>query len=304
MIGIAVLASLAGAAAQEPRSVFRAEADLTNVGVTVTDRQGAVVSTLEADDFEIVEDGEPQTVRFFARTTDESAPELHAAIMLDSSESMAADVDLSRSAAIKFLNRLPEAKDLTVVDFDSEIRVSRFSQQDFPRLVERVRGRKVKGFTALYDAFLVYLDGTTSTPGRSVLVAFTDGGDSRSSSDFGDVVSGVRSADNVTIYVVGLLEHQSSQARGEQRLRLSRIAEESGGVAIFPVSMRQIDEAYDRIMGELRGQYSLGYVSSNTRQDGRWREVKVRLKGPRLKDYKVRTRTGYFAPYRRADVSR
>ena len=78
---------------------------------------------------------------------------------------MEADLKLSRSAAIKFLNTLPEAEDITLVDFDTEVRVARYGQRDFARLVERIRSRKPDGWTALYDALGVYLDGA-DTPGR------------------------------------------------------------------------------------------------------------------------------------------
>ena len=291
---LTIVVSVGAAAAQQ---VFRSEADLTHFGVTVVDKRGTIVSTLTADDFEIIEDGKPQVISQFARGVEGPAPDLHAGIMLDTSESMAADRNLSHSAAIKFLNRLPEAKDLTLVDFDSEIRLGRFSQDDFPRLVERIRNRKVEGMTALYDAFVIYLERALANSGRSVLVALTDGGDSRSTSSFADVVDGVRASSNVTIYVIGLVENQSSDMRSELRVRLSRIAEESGGQAVFPYSMKQIEAAYDRIASELRSQYSLGYVSSNTRRDGRWRKVKIRIKHPDLKDLRVRTREGYFAPY-------
>lgn len=295
--GLMVMASLAGLGAQQPRTVFRAQADLAQFGVTVTDRRGAIVTTLAAEDFEIVEDGRPQTIQYFARGIDGSAPDVHAGLMLDTSESMLADRHLSHSAAIRFLNKLPDARDLTLVDFDSEIRVGRFSQDHFPRLVERIRTSKPGGLTALYDAFVVYLDGSLSNSGRSVLVAVTDGGDSRSSTSFADLVSIVRASAHATIYVVGLIEHQPSETRAEQRVRLTRIAEESGGQAVFPYSLKQIDDAYDRIVSELRGQYSLGYVSTNTQRDGRWRSVKIRIRRSDLKDLKVRTRTGYFAPH-------
>jgi len=296
VVAVGLMASLVVSHAQQPQTVFRAEADLTHFGVSVTDRRGSIVTGLTAEDFEVIEDGRPQTIRFFAQGTDETAPELHAGLMLDTSESMIEDLDLSRTAAIKFLNRLPEARDLTLVDFDSQVRVGRFAQDDFPRLVERIRSRKGEGMTALYDAFILYLDGAAGNQGRSVLVALTDGGDSRSTTDFGDVLEMVRASSNVTIYVVGLLEHQSSQSRGEQRVRLTRIADESGGQAIFPYSMKEVDAAYDRIVSELRGQYSLGYVSTNTRNDGRWRSVKIRVRRPDLKDVRIRTRGGYFAP--------
>jgi VWFA-related protein len=289
-------ACLAVPSAQQPATVFRADADLTHVAVTVTDRRGTPVTTLSADDFEILEDGQLQTIRYFARGSEDSAPDLYAGIMLDSSESMIKDRSMSHGAAIKFLNRLPEARELTLVDFDTEIRIGRFSQDNFPRLVERIRSRQESGWTALYDAFVVYLGGAWTNPGRSVLVAVTDGGNSRSSASYTDVLSAVRASTNVTIYVVGLVENQSPDVRSESRVRLSRIAEESGGEAIFPYSMKQVEEAYDRIVAGIHGQYSIGYVSSNRSRNGAWRSLKVRLRGPRSKDLRIRSREGYFAP--------
>ena len=61
-------------------------------------------------------------------------------------------MELARSAAIKFLNRLPRAEDMTIVDFDTEVRIATYAQNDFTRLVARLRGRKPDGWTALWDA--------------------------------------------------------------------------------------------------------------------------------------------------------
>ena len=295
VIAGALAAAAVHPAAQRPQSTFRAGTDLVHFGVTVTDKRGNVVNGLTAHDFEIVEDGKAQTVDFFVQGTSGQAPDLHLGLLFDTSESMASDLETSRSAAIKFLNRFQDARDLTLVDFATEVRVGRFSQDDFPRLVERIRSRAGKGYTALYDAFVLYLTGAAENSGRTILVAFTDGGDSRSSLNFSDVVETIR-ASSVTIYVVGFLEHQSASTLNEQRLRLTRIAEESGGQAIFPLSMKQIEEAYDRIVAEIRAQYNLGYLSTNTSRDGRWRNVRIRTR-PDLKDLRVRTRSGYFAPY-------
>jgi Ca-activated chloride channel homolog len=112
-----------------------------------------------------------------------------------------------------------------------------------------------------------------------------------------DVMTLVRASD-VTVYAVGFVENQPSNARGQQRLRLTQIATESGGEAFFPLSMKQVDAAYDKIVAQIRAQYSLGYVSSSTAFDGRWRKVEIRMKRPELKDARLQTRKGYFAPYR------
>ena len=277
------------------QSVFRSDADLVHFTVTVTDKKGNVVRDLTVDDFEVLEEGKPQAISSFARGDDTSEVALHAGLLFDTSESMIKDLEIARTAAIGFLNRLPDAEDLTLVDFDTDVRLGRFTQDDFPRLVERIRSREPDGYTALYDAFAVYLDSAREQRGRTVLVAFTDGGDSRSEITFNDVLNTIR-ASGVTIYVVGLLENQYGSLKNESRLRLGRIAEEAGGQAIFPTSMKQIESAYDRILEELRGQYSLGYVSTDARRDGKWRDVRIRVTRPELKDLRVRTRHGYFAP--------
>jgi Ca-activated chloride channel family protein len=283
-------------AAQQP--VFRAETDLVSFGVTVTDRRGGFITDLTADDFEILEEGRSQTLKYFARgDSTDAAPVMHVGLLFDTSGSMLQDIQMARTAAIRFLNTLREAKDITLVDFDTEVRVARYGQQDFPRLVERIRSRKPDGLTAMYDALGLYLDGADRDDGRTVLVVFTDGGDTRSTLRFSDALTLIRASD-VTIYAVGFLEHQRGGDRNQQRLQLSQMAAESGGEAFFPFSMKQIDEAYDKILTQIRAQYSLGYLSSNQAQDGSWRKVEIKVRRPDLKDLRVQTRKGYFAPYR------
>jgi Ca-activated chloride channel family protein len=290
-----LLAFLAPLAAQQP--TFRVETDLVNFGVTVTDRRGTFLTDLTAEDFEIFEGGKKQTLKYFTRGDDTAAaPDLHVGLLFDTSGSMGEDIQLARSAAIRFLNTLTDAKDITLVDFDTEVRVSRFGQQDFPRLVERIRGRKPEGFTAMYDALGLYLQDDVDD-GRKILVLFSDGGDTRSTIGFADVMTLVRASD-VTVYAVGFVENQPSNARGQQRLRLTQIAQESGGEAFFPSSMKQVDAAYDKIVAQIRAQYSLGYVSNSTAFDGRWRKVEIKVRRPDLKDLRIQTRKGYFAPFR------
>jgi Ca-activated chloride channel family protein len=285
-------------AGQQP--VFRAETSLVTVGVTIRDRAGAPITDLTRDDFTVTEDGREQAVTYFSRGDAENgAVETHVGLLLDTSGSMGDDIALARSAAVRFLNTLTDAADMTLVDFDTEVRVARFTQQDFPRMVERIRSRKASGMTAMYDALGVYLDGAAEAEGRTVLVLFTDGGDTRSSIAFKEVLTLLR-ASSVTVYAVGFLDHQPAGVRSEQRLRLTQMATETGGEAVFPLSMKEIEAAYDRVVAGIRAQYSLGYVSTNPARDGRWRklEVKVTRSSTRpSRDLRVQTRKGYFAPF-------
>jgi Ca-activated chloride channel family protein len=293
----AILAiALAFPAAQQP--TFRAGTELVSVAATVADRRGQLLTGLTRDDFEVLEDGKPQTLQHFARGDDiDSGPELHIGLLFDTSGSMESDIRLSRSAAIRFLNTMNHAQDMTLVDFDTEVRVTKFSQQDFPRLVERIRSRKPEGFTAMYDALGVYLDGASELTGRKVLVVFTDGGDTRSAIRFGDAMTLIRASD-VTVYAIGFLQNQSGGSRSDQRIRLTQMANESGGTAFFPTSMKEIEEAYDTIVSQVRAQYTLGYVSTNTATDGHWRKVELRVRPPAGNGVRIQSRKGYFAPFR------
>ena len=291
-LGLVVTSGLA-----EAQPVYRTGVELVHFGVTVVDRKGTPVSGLTVDDFEVVERGTPQPIWYFAQGDTDDARPLHLGLLFDCSGSMTEDLSFSRSAAIKFLNTQERAEDITLVDFDTEVRAARFGPRDFPRLVERLRSRKPDGWTALYDALGVYLDGSQDQTGQKVLVIYTDGGDTSSTMSFAEALSLIKASD-VTVYAVGFLEHQPSSSRMEQRLRLQQLAESTGGQAIFPMSIKQLDEAYDKIFQELNARYTLGYVSTDRRADGAWREVEVRLTRPELKGAKVRTRRGYFAPYR------
>jgi Ca-activated chloride channel family protein len=270
--------------------------DLASFGVTVVDRKGGLVTDLSRDDFEVREDGRLQAVTLFARgDAPEAAPPLRLGLLFDTSGSMEESIGLSRSAAIKFLNTLHEAQDITLVDFDTEVRVVRYGQHDFPRLVERIRKRKPDGNTALYDALGVYLDGASTEEGRRTLVLYTDGGDTSSTMTYNEAQTLLRASD-VTLYAIGFLSHLSQALQMDQRVKLRTLAELTGGLAFFPTVIKDLDGTYDKIAAEIRSQFTLGYLSTNTNLDGSWRKVEIKVNRPGAK---VRTRQGYYAPYRK-----
>jgi Ca-activated chloride channel family protein len=235
-------------------------------------------------------------VQFFSAGNPEQAPPLHIGLLLDTSGSMANDLRDARSAAVKFVNTLDHAADVTLVDFDNEVRVARFEPESYPRLVERIRGRKPDGWTALYDAIGVYLNGAQQQDGQKVLVLYTDGGDTRSSITFSEMLDLCKASD-VTVYSIGYMENQGG-SRMQQRNELERVAQLTGGQAFFPGVAKDLDGVFEKIREELAGRYTLGYLSSDPRTDGSWRPVEIKLLRQDLKGVRLRTRAGYFAPYR------
>jgi Ca-activated chloride channel family protein len=288
------LVSCVSSAAGQQVPVFRGGVDLVNLGVTVTDKKGNLVTDLTQDDLEIYEDGRKQTLRHFAGGNAEPGPALHLGLMLDVSGSMGEDMSFTKTASIKFLNTLVDAVDITVVDFDTEVRAARYSQNEFARLIERIRQKKASGNTALYDAVGLYLDGASGQDGRKIMLLYTDGGDTRSSISLQELMDLLKASD-VTVYAIGELEHQLSSTKNEQRMLLQRIADVTGGQAFFPTAVKELDSIYEKVVAQIRAQYTVGYVSTNEKTDGAWRRVEVKVV---RKDLRVRSRRGYFAPYR------
>lgn len=295
-----VVLVLAGVAAASAQPVFRSGVDLVRFGVTVVDDDGDPVSGLTAADFRVVEEGDEQRIAYFSRglELDRDRMPLHLGVLFDVSGSMTVDASFAKTAAIRFLRGLDFAADVTLVDFDTQVRVSRFTPVDFPRLVERLRAQEAEGMTALYDALGVYLDGAFAQDGRKLLLLYSDGADTRSRLRFGELRDLLRASD-VTVYAIGFQSVRRTLAQMRQRLRLQQIAELTGGRAYFPTSEESLDEIYGRIREELEARYSLGYVSTDPTTDGAWRRVTVSLRGdrPGLDDASIRAREGYFAPY-------
>ena len=294
----AVMLLAAGLQAQD--LLFTSRIDLVQLGVTVEGRDGVPLGDLTREHFEVYEDGELQEIRYFAQglAADAEIVPTHLGVLFDTSGSMERDASFAKTAAIKFLNTLTYAEDMTVVDFDTEVRVGRYDSDDFPRLVERIRSSRTSGQTALYDALGVYLDGAFEQDGRKVLLLYTDGADTRSRTTLSDLSDLVKASD-VTIYAIGFQEQLPSSVRPIERMRLQQLTALTGGRSYFPNRVEDLDEIYEQIAAELDARYSLGYVSTNPRMDGSWRELEVKLRNPpsghgRLR---VRTREGYFALY-------
>jgi VWFA-related protein len=302
--GIAAVAAFhrAEAAGEGGQQRFKVGVDLVHFSVIVTDKQGSPITGLKPEDFELVEEGKPQSITYFTEGDADGARlaetlPLRLGLALDTSGSMDRDISDVRTGAIKFLLANEAAVDFTLVDFDTEVRVTRYGPDETERLIERIRKRKPDGWTALYDAVGVYLHSVGTVDGQKILLLYTDGGDTRSELTFADLLDLLKSAD-ATVYAIGYLENQPGSARSMQQGQLQRMSAVTGGQAFFPSSLKELEKIYEKIQREIAARYSLGYISSDTRKDGEWRKVEVKLKRQDLKGAKLRTRAGYFAPYR------
>jgi len=277
--------------------VFRSGLEMVNLTLSVRDAQGMLVDNLSADDFRVTEDGRPQAVRLFAKAVEPAERTeltLDLGLLIDTSESMRAELRLSQEAAVRFLEAVPRARELLTVFFDQDIRVSRYDSEHQQGLIERIFDAKGNGNTALYDAITVYLSRVADTTGRKILVLFTDGDDTTSSVSLPDLMGLVRGS-SVTIYPIAFT---GSYRIGDKRSLSARsfvqqLADISGGAVFLPRTSKDLPTIYNKILEELSSQYVLGFVSDNTKHDGKFRKLHVDVGRPGLK---VRHRQGYLAP--------
>jgi Ca-activated chloride channel family protein len=219
---------------------------------------------------------------------------LNLGLLFDTSESMRDNLKLSQESAIRFLEAIPRARDLVLVFFDRDIRLSRYNSENQQGIFGRILETKGEGYTALHDAIAVYLWRVADTPGRKVLVLFTDGDDTTSQVPPSEVQRLVRSGDTV-IYTVAFPGEQRPGSPEALRARafLYSLADLSGGRVFQPTESRELARIYQSILDELSTQYVLGYVSDNPARDGKFRKITVETRRPGLK---LRHRPGYDAP--------
>lgn len=266
---------------------------MVHLPVIVVDRQGTPIRGLTAEDFSVIEAGHVQEVTAFAEGPPGPAVPLHLALMFDTSESMEKELDLAVRLGVGLVDGLPEASDVTLVEFDASVRISRFEPPSYSRLIERLRVRgKLGQRTALFDALGRYVAMIRERPGQHVVVISTDGADSSSRLNIADAVDLVRLGD-VIVYAVGYLNQAAASDRARQQGMLTALSRETGGEAFFPSARRDLDQIVERIRAEIGARYTLGYVRPPSTGAEGFRRVQVRLSRPGLDGARVRARSGY-----------
>jgi VWFA-related protein len=282
------------AAPANPADNIKVRVDLVNVLLTVTNKRNHLESGLAKEDFRVLEDNKPQTIRYFSRETD--LP-LRIGVLVDTSASIRERLRFEQEAAIDFLaTTLRAGKDLAFVEaFDVKPQTVQDYTGDLDKLSAAIRGLMAGGVTTLYDAIYVscrnkmlvfpppepYL--------RRIMIIISDGEDNESEHTREEALAMAQHAE-VTLYAVSTSE-PGAQTHGDRILK--RLAEQTGGRAFFPFKADETAADFRQIARELRSQYSLAYVSTNRAHDGTFRNITIE---PLQKGLQVRAKPGYFAP--------
>jgi Ca-activated chloride channel family protein len=282
-----------------PQTPFRAGVEVVSLNVIVTDGSGHYVTDLSQGDFSIFEDGVKQDVTFFTRT---NLP-IALSVLLDTSASMENKLPTAQEAAIGFAKRLRSQDLAEVIDFDSRAVVLQDFTNNATQLEQAIKKTSAGGSTSLYNAVYIALKDLKKIVAKNVeeirreaIVVLSDGEDTSSLLSFEEVLDLAKRSETA-IYTIGLRANEgpSTTTKGfkEAEFVLRQFAQETGGRAFFPNQLVELATVYGQISDELSSQYTVGYTSRNTKRDGAWRRVVVRVNRPSLV---ARTKLGYFAP--------
>jgi VWFA-related protein len=265
------------------------DVDLVVFNVTVLDNDGRPVTGLSQKDFRVYEDGREEKIKIFQP---EDTP-ASVGLVIDNSGSMTNKRNDVVNAAREFVNASHPEDEMFIVDFNRNawlgLPASLAFTTDRSQLRATLAETRAEGTTALYDALALALDHLKNgSRQRKALVLLSDGGDNASLTKLDDVLRMAQQS-SATIYCIGIYDvFQKDRNPGV----LKKIAKVTGGESYFPTTLNSLHSIWPRIAGAIRGQYTLGYVSSNASRDGGYRKVKI-TSTRRGKLLDVRTRPGY-----------
>jgi VWFA-related protein len=278
--------------------IFGVEIEVINLTVSVTDSRSRYVTDLKTDDFAVFEDGIKQDLSIFRH---EDIP-ISLVLVLDTSASMDEKLGQAQTAAVRFVKTLRPQDNAEVMQFNDRTTVLQDFTPDHQKLEEAVKRTEASGPTALHNALYVALKDLNKMKKaaelrRRAIVLLSDGEDTASLVNDEQVLELARKTE-IAIYAISLRPSRVPERNRQQFSQavhlLTALSRETGGQVFFPNSISELDTVYDRIAEELRTQYNLGYVSSNSRRDGKWRRVVVRA--PTREGLTIRHKIGYYAP--------
>jgi VWFA-related protein len=271
------------ALAQAGAPIFRTEARLVEVPLTIVDNKGRMQTGLPQDRFEVLEDGRPRPIASFEST----ASDLSIAILLDTTGSMQEALPGVKRSINQFIDRLRPNDSVAVFTFSSSLQEQQEFTLDKSAAKRAVLRTKATGSTALFDGIAQTISTMAKRKGRKALVVFTDGQDNSSVLNSSAAVRAATTA-GVPIFSVASGEGVRSKALREL---LERIAEATGAWSYVAKKASDVDEMFLEIASYAQGMYLLTY-SPTPVEDAKWRAISVRLRGDDR--MKVRARTGYY----------
>ena len=283
---LSVTALAGGLVYAAPPGQIRVQVNLVNLNATVRDKHKATVKGLKQDDFQVFEDGQLQEITNFSSETD---LQISLGILMDTSGSEEYMLSAEKEAASRFLGRLMRKGDIAMVmSFDSDVDLLADFTNDRSRLDRAINRAKINvpvgsiiaqgpvpssgGGTNFYDAvYLAAHDKLSGEAGRKAILVLTDAEDTGSKLNLQQAIEAAQRSDTVVHLLL-------IAADGGDLYTAKKLTDDTGGRTIVVRSERNLEQAFDEILEELRTQYTIGYAPSNKARDGTFRKIKVEMK--------------------------
>jgi len=268
--------------------------------ISVLDKEGRPVDGLKQENFQVFEDKVQQTIKTFKH---EDIP-LSLGLVIDNSGSMRNKRERVNSSALSFVRESNPEDQTFIINFDD----SAYLEQDFTGsigdLIDALDNIDARGETALYDA--IYLAADHAKAGKwdkKTLLVITDGEDNVSKYGINKVIEALRQS-KVTLYTIGLLEEDDTRGglfkkapSKKAKDDLIKFADVTGGQAFFPKNLDEVEDIVQRIAHDIRNHYTISYTPTNTKLDGSWRTISVKVNPPKtVSKITSHWKEGYYAP--------
>jgi VWFA-related protein len=279
--------------AGEASAVFRADTRLVVCHTTVSDKSGHLVTDLKPDAFSLRENGVPQTIKTVKR---EDVP-VALGLVIDNSGSMTPRRAQVEAASLALVAASNPQDEVFVVNFNDEAYLDlppgvAFTH-DLNVLQQALKRIDSRGGTAMRDAIQMSVEHLKQAhQDKKVIVVVTDGDDNYSALTLEELVKSSQQA-GVLIYSIGLLEEEEPRAARQARRALETLAEATGAFSFFAKDVTEVDRLARQVAQDIRSQYIVQYTPANQAMDGKFRGIRVAVKGPG--GLTVRTRPGYWA---------
>jgi Ca-activated chloride channel family protein len=275
--------------------LYSAKVNLARLLVSVRDRQGAIVTNLNKEDFRVTDSGVEQQVAVFERNT--SLP-LSVAILMDTSGSTKIDLHYETGSVLRFISALLDAGNpddkFALFTFNWRTNLDVDYSRSKARASKALNAAQGEGGTSLYDSLYLASDTLAGREGRHVMVVVTDGGDTTSYKKYSDALRAAQQADAVLypIVVVPIAGDAGRNLGGEHAL--ATLAASTGGRIFNPGSFNELDDAFADIIRELRTQYLIGFYPKDVKEEPRrFHPVAVTVRQPGMRTI---ARSGYYEP--------
>ena len=266
------------------------DAEEVVLNCTVLDNKGELVNDLSKTNFKVFED---KTLQRVISLQHQDTP-VSIGLLVDNSGSMRTKRAAVSSAALDLVKASNPQDETFVINFSDQAYLDQDFTSDLGELQNGLAHLSLSGGTALYDTVVTAADKIerSAKRPRKVLILITDGDDNASKLTLDNAIHRVQDMRGPIIYSIGLM-FGGGEARHARR-DLRALSSETGGIAFFPGSLKDIDTVAAEVARDIRNQYAIAYHSPRASVDG-YHTVKVEAHAQGHSKLTVHTRSGYFS---------